>query len=1085
MQFPHLGDTRFPNLQNVNVYEFQNNFDYTRWSEETVIKLCNVIWNSDYTDVVKFDTDEARDSWFDSLTDVHAVRLLTAARLVPEGYVKLPIPYDVMAKYNYLFIDMPIATSNTNKIDYETDDGVRRWYFFIENIVYLSPNTTQVFLSPDIWTIYQNEIDFNYMLLERGHAPVAYTDTDTYLANPIENNMLLLAPDVTFDNAGVNKSVTHVPFGNGIKFVCIASTCAPEDILNLGYVTQDANYDPTSPPFTYNDLSPRYGYQLEVEDFTIGNGYNYSYARTPAAAAHSDDNRIPNNLSVYALPADSCYGNGTFFQDVLRECPQFLNTVQGCFVVDQGCLILGSMHTIAGHTVYRCIGRSQTLLTKALTKADFDYPSRYERFAKLYTSPYAQLEITDNDSITHTINIEETSTLSVKSVVALAFPFINERVYIDGIGGTGSLQYSWIDLAGNPLNVEISKSDWFKYCFDWKIPTFGLFMDGETAYQLNSFNRTVKQGINNALVAYHNTMRSANTAYENACDAADAAWANTVDSADCNKINADRSADTAKDNAYLSADTGKTNSYASADTAKTNADNSADTAKTNANNIAATEKDNADDSATIAKSIADRNALTSQTVTTNNANVGYDVVDRTATCQTNNQTLSNALRTNILNAETAMATTQMRQGQQKALTAVTYANALCIQTTDANKERSTAIANNNNINSVLTGAISGASQAAVLGATIAGSAGTAIAPGLGTFLGLGGGAVGGAIIGAVGGGVQAFFNTANVGTANSVAQTIADAQIDYNRDTTSANNQYAENMQNNENGLKRDCLNNYTLPTELQQMANVVAASRLNAQQQQQTTIANAGSVKNAANTNAIENETLAKTIALQNKTTSDTNAANTNSTAKTNASNTQTMTKANADRTNTTSKANALNTQNTTKTNNYDAWVVACDNAERTQLTTKANALYTREVAELNAKELLENAGNANMAMLLDARNAKPIQIGSYSGDADTDYYMTRGVDIKVKTQSISAICQAGDVFARYGYTLNQIWDVHSTGLKLMNHFTYWKAAEIWIDGRNASNNSVEDFFKSIFLRGVTVWNSPTEIGRINVYDN
>ena len=96
-----------------------------------------------------------------------------------------------------------------------------------------------------------------------------------------------------------------------------------------------------------------------------------------------------------------------------------------------------------------------------------------------------------------------------------------------------------------------------------------------------------------------------------------------------------------------------------------------------------------------------------------------------------------------------------------------------------------------------------------------------------------------------------------------------------------------------------------------------------------------------------------------------------------------------------------------------------------------------------------------------------------------------TRGVQIKVKTQSDSAIRQTGDIFARFGYTLNQIWDVAQSGLKLMNHFTYWKASEIWVDDTESSNNAVNNFIHRMFLNGVTVWNDPTEIGRVNVYDN
>ena len=53
--FPNLDDTKFPNLDNIDVWKYKNNFEYSRWVPNVTIRLVNVLWNSDYTDVVKFD----------------------------------------------------------------------------------------------------------------------------------------------------------------------------------------------------------------------------------------------------------------------------------------------------------------------------------------------------------------------------------------------------------------------------------------------------------------------------------------------------------------------------------------------------------------------------------------------------------------------------------------------------------------------------------------------------------------------------------------------------------------------------------------------------------------------------------------------------------------------------------------------------------------------------------------------------------------------------------------------------------------------------------------------------------------------
>ena len=972
MNFPHLGDTSYPDLQNVNVYEFQNTFDYTRWSEDTKIKLCNVIWNSDYSDVVKFDTNEQRDSYFDNIQDFYAIELTQAARIVPQNYVKLPIPYDVMARYNYLFIDIPIATSPDMPLDYETTDGLRRWYFFIDTVAYLSPSSTQVFLSLDVWTNYQNDVEINYMMLERGHAPVYASDTEEYLRNPIANNRYLLAPDVNFDNASIIRSSDYVPFGNGTKYVCVASTCAPEQIATLGTVYADSTYNPSG-PITYSNTGDRFGYQLQVNGLTMGNGRNYGNARTPAKLGASDNELIANNLSVYAIPASDCYGSGTFFADVVAQCPQFLTTVQACFVVDADCITLGTSYTIAGHTVYRCVGTKRNLLTKSLTQNDFKYPQELRRFAKLYTSPYAVLEVTDNEGTTFTINIEETSTVQVKSVVSVAFPYIDYRVYLDGIGGVGSESYAWVDLRGQSSNLEISNSDWFRYCFDWEIPTFALYMDGETAYQLSNFNRSVKMGLNDALVGYHTTMRSANTAMENAIDAANTTLQNVKNSTD-----------TAKTNAYNSADTAKTNADNSADTAKANVDASADTMYTNVDNNCATIRANVD--LAIANTVANEEGGISA------------------------------------------STAQTGISQQLAVDLTDNSNVACTLATQTQNETTASTTTQNGIGNIVSGAIGGIMGGAAFGAG-SGAAIGSIIPGAGTAVGAGVGALGGALIGGIGGAVNAITANANaaiVTQANSTTATITQLT---NSDNTNDTNQAANDTLQSNNIQRRLVYNN--------------------------------------------------------NNDLADDQTTNNNANDRTNANNTRTTEKANATRTQNTTKTNASNTQGTSKTNADNNYNTDRTNAQNSRDRNVDNSEYTRQVAELNAKEILENAANRGMAGINDARNAAPSKVCDYGGNPSTDYMQNRGIQIRVKTQSDSAIRQTGDMFARYGYALNQNWNVATSGLKLMRHFTYWKCADIWVDDRKSSNNMVQNFITKMFLQGVTVWNNPNEIGRVNIYDN
>ena len=111
------------------------------------------------------------------------------------------------------------------------------------------------------------------------------------------------------------------------------------------------------------------------------------------------------------------------------------------------------------------------------------------------------------------------------------------------------------------------------------------------------------------------------------------------------------------------------------------------------------------------------------------------------------------------------------------------------------------------------------------------------------------------------------------------------------------------------------------------------------------------------------------------------------------------------------------------------------------------------------------------------------PFDFARTGGNSAPDYMRTRGIQVKVRTQSKGSIRAAGDEFTRYGYNLNQIWDVDE--LCLMKHFTYWKASDLWVYDKGESSDFAQQSIGNIFRNGVTVWSNPNEIGKVNPYDN
>lgn len=935
MDFPHLNDTKYPDLGNVNVYSYQNDFDYTRWTANTKLKLVNVRWNGDYNDVVKFETDEARDDYFDQLsTDPDCAVILNTNVRMADGTIKVPIPFDKAVQYNYLVVDIPIATSTNNTLNYESGDGFRRWHFFIQDWQTTAPSTTILTLALDVWTQYINSVGINYMMLERGHAPVAATDVDSYLKNPMDNSELLLAEDVNFGNDTVTRDSKFIPFGNGDKYVCFASTCPASLLSNLGTIStgQSGFTNPTfSDASNYPDSTNRWGYQYVVNGFSWGTDKSYSGTKTPAGNALTTDGRIPNNTTVYAVPSSDA---NQFLKDLLDKQPTFLKTVLGCFMVDQSLVASKARYTVAGHTVYELQGMEKSLGTVELTKDMFGYDSKYARFAKLYTFPYAELEVTDNNGKTATVRIENTGSIRAQAITSIAFPYLNMRAFLTGISGVGSESYKWTDLFGTH-DESISNSDWYKFCYDFDIPMYALYMDGQTAWNISNYNRAITNGRNSALINYHNSVRQADNVY-----------ANTV-----------AESNTAETNAHNSADTNAANMKRTASTMETNTNNEANTFNSNQANNRACATD-----------------VTANTNACNTANVG----------ENNGFSITKGGIGRTINSTLAQVT-----------------NAVTRNTTEDENTSTTSTAMTSAIGDGVSGALQSAASivTGVTGLNSPGGAVSGAVSGIGTMIG--------AITGTVNAGIIANANTA-----------ISGEQISANTTTTSLNNSQQASVEN--------------------------AAVNMNVN----------------INTNNVNTAT-ANTA--RNNTCNSANTSNTVSTMKTNAANSRSTAHTNASNQNSTANANATRTKN----------------------TTQNNGLYTRNAAVVAAQDILCNTQNETSALVSDSANMEPVQLCPANGDMTQEYMRNRGIQIKVRTQSKSALRMAGDEFVRHGYALNQIWDVEETGLCLMNHFTYWKASDCWVYDKCETNDTAQNSISALFNRGVTVWSNPTEVGRVNPYDN
>ena len=1018
MDFSRLDDTKFPHLETASPYALRNTFDYTRWVPDTRVHLVNVLWGNDYTNVVRFADDEARDKWFDSITGTHTLTLKSNARVVPDGTVKLPVPYDVAVMYNYMYVDIPIATSRDEMIQNETAGGVRRWYLFINDVTYSAPNTTVVHVELDVWTQFIGTTSIEYMMLERGHAPVSVTDVDTYLKNPIANNRYLLAPDVTYDDMDVTRSSRFVPFGTGTKYVCIASTCGYWQIQNNSMGTVGEGMTWGAP--TYEDTGDWYGYQLRVNGYGYGNGSDYGKLTAPVAIGNMADQRVPTGLDVYAIPAS----DNELLADVRKKSPAFLRTIKAIFVVDESMLTLGIELSMLGHKMWRCTGVERKLDEYRLTSDMFHFGEHERRFAKLYTYPYSRIEVSDNDGKTAEVRIEDTGVIGMRMLTAVAFPVLDFRVLLTGIGGLGAQSYKWKSLNGDEWDRYVTNGDWGRLTFEYGIPTFALYMDSETAWFLDSYGASIDQARRKALVDYHTTVRTANLGYVNDRASADTAQGNSVRQA--NSVNANSLADN---------DTSNRNAQDSANTANSNAVNSADTYNTNAQAMAGTNRDNAADGATTTNTNAQNSTSTMKT----NA-------DNSVKCASDNIDLTIAGNNSVLESTSANALSIMSTKNDQVAFETDISNSLMIATTNINNETSVATTENSAGATIATSALRGAMSGAMMGAGN---------PAIGGI-----GAAAGTIVGVVTGGIDAYtsMNNATIITQANSAVTQATTK----KNTLSRNNSVSSSIgvthTMNLDKLESTNVNNRTIS---KQRDNDSSTARTNSENVRRTQSGNAKRAMDTAISNADR--------------TRDTSVANAGRERDTSVGN--------ADRTHATVSQNATRTRETADKNANRTLDTAIANARDVHVTSNANTTRTREIGVINAKERLENARNAARVAQLDACRKAPVQLTEASGDASMWYHGMTGLQFRLRTQSDSAIAQTASQFARYGYALNQVWKV--TSLNLMRNFTYWKASDVWVDVRDVAGSAVGDAIGDILRRGVTVWRDPDNIGKVSVYDN
>lgn len=537
-------DSEFPNIGNVDVYKYDNALDYSRFKPNARLKMCNVPWCGDYDNVVKFADDDARDAWFDAL-EGDVINLETMFNVKPDGSAKVPVPVTSAQGYNYLVADLPRMTSDSQPLEYADGARKQRYFYFIQDAQQLSPNTTRLVLSLDMWTTYINDMRFDYILLERGHAPVAATSVADYLYSPRENSEYLLTADVNTGGEPYIERVRAVKnYSAEEQRACIVTSC---------------------------DLP--------------GNLGNAAAPRVPVVS----EELVSGVLSarVYSVAVSDLVG---FLRAMEKNAPWVKQTIQGIFFAPTDLIIQYWDFTIWGFNV-SVLGASQRV-DKFIkpTASDFIYPARAARFAKLYTYPYAAIRVSDETGASSIVRVEDlgSSGIEVASALNLVMPYITIDARLLGIAGaTDTLTFHTAE--GRAYSYG---GAWGDYLKRWGVPIMQVTQsaasraDYSTVYERAHAKLAADNALASSLASNATANTNANNAAQNTVDvnainvAANTAITENSNSAalkGATAANNKLKADCDSDNATSSAVTGLQNDVIAITTANNNATSAART----------------------------------------------------------------------------------------------------------------------------------------------------------------------------------------------------------------------------------------------------------------------------------------------------------------------------------------------------------------------------------------------------------------------------------------------------------------------------------------------------------------------------
>lgn len=307
------------------------------WDPESIITLCKVPYDSNYANVVDWQSHNDIDIYMNSLSSTSIT--LSKSTYMPVGQpIVIDVPYSIAYKYNYCYV------VNPNQTEAEDEQSLKTYYYFIVSCDYNNPSTVTLTLQLDVWTTYKVDMSLGYAFLESGHLAMAnapsladtniprnlmrymdiaegidmgndmYTFHEVIYSLQVDGNNVLHSDTIiimstadmstsfgTVDSPQLNTAQGGVSGGlfNGCdiymtdkegfpQFVnyikeyswvsqCIVSiTCVPYKIIDL-YSSTDSNLNGSQPSFTFKKLGSASAPPIKIGEVDINNVIDYGW----------------------------------------------------------------------------------------------------------------------------------------------------------------------------------------------------------------------------------------------------------------------------------------------------------------------------------------------------------------------------------------------------------------------------------------------------------------------------------------------------------------------------------------------------------------------------------------------------------------------------------------------------------------------------------------------------------------------------------------------------------------------------------------------------------------------------------------